>query len=145
MVVKEEVAAVMAQAKTRGGGRACSVAKRRSTSALAVLQLLSVLLWSCSTSQRAWVRIRCGLLVKACQRTWKRCGVRQPAISPQCARSALQVVHRGLRESGAPAAPLRAQRRLSPRRAATRSASSASAAAPGQQKRSTTCARVGVR
>ena len=90
MVVKEEVAAVMAQAETRGGGRACSVAKRRSTSALAVLRLLSVLLWSCSTSQRAWVRIRCGLLVKACQRTWKRCGVRQPAMRKECAAGCVQ-------------------------------------------------------
>ena len=43
----------MAQAEIRGGGRACSVAKRWSTSTLAVLQLLSVLLWSCSTSQLA--------------------------------------------------------------------------------------------
>ena len=55
--MKEEVAAVMVQAETRGDGRACSVAKRRSTSALAVLQLLSVLLWSFSTSQHAWVRM----------------------------------------------------------------------------------------
>ena len=88
--MKEAVAAVMAQAETRGGGRACSVAKRRSTSALAVLQLLSVLLWSCSTSQRAWVRIRCGLLVKACQRTWKWCGVRQPAMRKECAAGCAQ-------------------------------------------------------
>ena len=73
MVVKEEVAAVMVQAETGGaGGRACSVAKRRSTSALAVLQLLSVLLWSFSTSQHAWVRIRCGLLAKACRKRGSR-------------------------------------------------------------------------
>ena len=70
--MKEEVAAVMVQAETMGGGRACSVAKRRSTSALAVLQLLSVLLWSFSTSQREWVRIRCGLLVKACRKRGSR-------------------------------------------------------------------------
>ena len=88
--MKEEVAAVMVQAETRVGGRACSVAKRRSTSALAVLQLLSVLLWSFSTSQREWVRIRCGLLVKACQRTWKRRGVRHPAMQKECAAGCVQ-------------------------------------------------------
>ena len=90
MVVKEEVAAVMAQAETRGDGRACSVAKRRSTSALAVLQLLSVLLWSFSTSQREWVRIRCGLLVKACQQTWKRRGVRHPTTHKECTAGCVQ-------------------------------------------------------
>ena len=93
--MKEEVAAVMAQAETTGVGRACSVAKRRSTSALAVLQLLSVLLWSCSTSQLAWVRIRCGLLVKACQRTCRRPGVRQPAMHKEYKRTCtLPVVYR---------------------------------------------------
>ena len=70
--MKEEVAAVMAQAEITGVGRACSVAKRRSTSALAVLQLLSVSLWSFSTSQHAWVRIRCGLLAKACRKRGSR-------------------------------------------------------------------------
>ena len=88
--MKEEVAAVMVQAETMGGGRACSVAKRRSTSALAVLQLLSVLLWSFSTSQREWVRIRCGLLVKACQQTWKRRGVRHPATHTECTAGCVQ-------------------------------------------------------
>ena len=90
MVVKEEVAAVMVLAETGGDGRACSVAKRRSTSALAVLQLLSVLLWSFSTSQREWVRIRCGLLVKACQQTWKRRGVRHPTTHKECTAGCVQ-------------------------------------------------------
>ena len=67
VVVKEEAETiVMAQDGTVRGGSACSVAKRRSTSALAVLQLSPVLLWSCSTSHSAWRRIRCGLLAKAC-------------------------------------------------------------------------------
>ena len=65
-------------------GSACSVAKSWSTSALAVLQLLSVLLWSCSASQRAWARIRCGLSAKACHRTWRRRHVRHSAMQGQC-------------------------------------------------------------
>ena len=46
--------------------RACSVAKRRSTSTLAELKLPPSLLSRCAASQSAWVRIRCGLSAKAC-------------------------------------------------------------------------------
>ena len=59
--------------------RACSVAKRRSTSTLAVtsavtsavtlaeLEVPPSLLSRCAASQSAWVRIRCGLSAKACE------------------------------------------------------------------------------
>jgi len=122
VVVKEEAepTVVTAQDGTVRGGSACSVAKRRSTSALAVLQLLSLLLWSCSVSQCAWARIRCGLLAKACRRMWRRRRVASHE-GPSNARSALQIVWglggtltwvRDRAGSGAPAAPRRARRRL---------------------------------
>ena len=49
------------------GRRACSVAKRRSTSTLATLKLPPSLLSRWDASQSAWVRIRCGLSAKACE------------------------------------------------------------------------------